>query len=290
MKQAAMVIFSTGPALPHAALSGTVLQWVEQRATAQALIRAARLPDTVAYVTFADSSGAFSLTDIPPGRYKVYAIQDQNTNRQRDDREAFDSVTVAVDSSSSAVFWAFAHDTLGPRLQDAAPVDSVTFRLSFSSQLDPYRLLDTTRVRLFALPDTTPVPLRAIWTATRFDSIQTRERFIADSLRRARDTTARGAPKRDSAPPPPRAVRPRRAFVEDSGAARVDTARIRQLLRGRPVPTDRWVARTWTPLKPGAKYLVRVRATNLNGATAVGETVLTVSTDSTRAPPPRKTR
>jgi hypothetical protein len=291
MKLGAKVIFSTGPALPHAVLSGTVLQWVEQRAMPQALIRAVLLPDTVAYMTFADSGGAFSLTGIPAGRYRVYAIQDQNSNRQRDDREAFDSVTVAVagDSGRSAVFWAFAHDTLGPRLQDAAPVDSVTFRLSFSSQLDPYRVLDTTRVHLFALPDTTPVPLRVIWTGTRFDSIQTRERFIADSLRRAKDTTARGA-KRDSAPPFPRAVRPGRAFAPDSGVVRVDTARIRQLLRGRPVPTDRWVARTRTPLKPGAKYLVRVRAANLSGVTATGEAVLTVAPDSTRAPPPGKTR
>jgi hypothetical protein len=299
MKQGAKVIFSTGPALPHATLSGTVLQWVEQRAMAQALIRAARLPDTVAYVTFADSGGAFSLTDIPAGRYRVSAIQDQNSNRQRDEREAFDSVTMAVDSSSSAVFWAFAHDTLGSRLQDAEPVDSVTFRLAFSSQLDPYAMLDTTRVRLFALPDTTPVPLRAIWTALRFDSIQTRERFIADSLRRANDTTARGPVKRDSAPPAPRAVRPRpRALVEDGGTVRVDTARIRQLLRGRPAPTDRWVARTRTPLTPGVKYLVRVRARNLSGVTATGEAVLAVPVpkespaprDSTRAPPPGKTR
>ena len=142
------------------------------------------------------------MRDIPAGRYRVYAIQDQNSNRQRDDREAFDSVTVTVDTSRSAVFWAFAHDTIGPRLQDAAPADSVTFRMTFSSQINPYLPLDTTRVRLFALPDTTAVPLRAIWTTTVFDSLQTRERAIADSLKRAKDTTARGAVKRDSTPPP----------------------------------------------------------------------------------------
>jgi hypothetical protein len=127
-----------------------------------------------------------------------------------------------------------------------------------------------------------------------FDSIQTRERSIADSLRRAKDTTARGVKKGDAAgarPPRPPAVR------QDSGAVRVDTARIQQLLRGRPVPTDRWVARTGTKLIPGSKYLVRVRATNLSGATANGEAVLNVPAtkepdkrDSTRAAPPGKTR
>ena len=34
------MIFSTGPALPHGALSGTALLWVEQRALVQGLIRA----------------------------------------------------------------------------------------------------------------------------------------------------------------------------------------------------------------------------------------------------------
>jgi hypothetical protein len=291
MKQGKKVIFSTGPALPHAALSGTVLQWVEQRIVPQALIRAAHLPDTVAYMTFTDSAGAFSLRDIPAGRYRVYAIQDQNSNRQRDDREAFDSITLTVDTSRSAVFWAFAHDTLGPRLQDAAPADSVTFRMTFSSQINPYLPLDTARVRVFALPDTTAVPVRTVWTNTVFDSLQARERAIADSLKRAKDTTAHGAVKRDSAPPPRAVVgaRPRPGVQEEIGAARIDTAYMRQLLRTRPVPTDRWVVRMRTVLVPGKKYLVRVRATNLNGATANGEAVLSIKKDSTRAaaPPPK---
>jgi hypothetical protein len=307
MKKGATVIFSTGPALPHAALSGTVLQWVEQHALAQALIRAALLPDTVAYVTIADSGGAFSLTDIPAGRYRVYAIQDQNTNRQLDARESFDSATVTVDSSQRVLLWTFAHDSIGPRLHDAQPVDSLTFRLSFSSQLDPYHVLDTTRVHLFALPDTTPVPLRAVWTAPQFDSIQARERSIADSLRRAKDTTARGAAKdttahgalkRDVAPLSREPVGDRRATVkQDTSLVRIDTARIRQLLRLRPVPTDRWVARAGTALTPGGKYLVRVRgATNLSGVAADGQAVLAVPVpkerpvhrDTTRAIPPRK--
>jgi hypothetical protein len=300
MKRGATIIFSTGPALPHAALSGTVLQWVEQRAVARAVIRAALLPDTVAYVTLADSGGAFSLTGIPPGRYRIYAIQDQNTNRQLDARESFDSATVTLDSTRSTLFWAFTHDTIGPRLQNAEPVDSLTFRLQFSSQLDPYHVLDTTRVRLFALPDTAPAALLGVWTATRFDSIQTQERNIADSLRRAKDTTAHGALKREPTPPPRGAVGARPVVAKvDTGAVRVDTARIRLLLRQRPVPTDRWVARAGRKLIPGEKYLVRVRgATNLSGVAADGQAVLTIPVpkvppahrDTTRAIPPRPPR
>jgi hypothetical protein len=205
---------------------------------------------------------------------------------------------VTVDSSASALLWTFVHDTSGPRLQDAAPVDSVTFRFAFSSQLDPYHVLDTARVGLFALPDTTPVPLRAVWTAMQFDSIQTRERSIADSLRRAQDTTQRGALKRDAPPVSRGAAAARPPMVkEDTSVARIDTARIRQLLRQRPVPTDRWVARAGTTLTPGAKYLVRVQgAANLSGAAADGQAVLSVPVpkepparkDTTRAAPPAK--
>src|SRR5207249_2180047 len=90
LKQGKTAIFSTGAPLPHAALAGTVLQWVEQRALAGAVIRAAPLPDTVAYVTVADSAGDFHLSDIPRARYRVWAIQDQNSNRQLDRREPFE--------------------------------------------------------------------------------------------------------------------------------------------------------------------------------------------------------
>ena len=280
MKKSAMVVFSTGPALPHAAISGTVLQWVEQRALARAVVRAARLPDTVAYVTLADSGGGFTLTDAPSGRYRVMAIQDQNSNRQLDPREAFDSTTVTVDSSARVLLWVFPHDTAGPRLRSADPVDSVAFRLTFAQPLDPYRALDTARVHLFALPDTTPVPLEGVWTGAQYDSIQTRARTVADSLRRASDTTAHPGT-------PPAAGQRAPAAGRDTALARADTTRIRQLLRQRPVPSDRFVARSATRLAPGAKYLIRVRgATNLTGARADGQAVLEAPAPKPAPSPP----
>src|SRR5439155_1031545 len=210
MKKGTTVIFSTGAPLPHAALAGTAVQWVEQRALVGAVIRAAPLPDTVAYVTLADSAGDFHLSDIPPGRYLVWAIQDQNNNRQIDRREPFDSITVAVDSGASAVLWVFAHDKVGP-----------------------------------------PPP---------------------------------------PAPPPPPPPPPLRPAVRDTSAARVDTTKIRQLLKQRLVPSDRLVVQAAQPLEPGKKYLIRVRdATNLNGAVAAeAHGVLTVPVPKP-APAPRDT-
>ena len=296
MKKGTTVIFSTGAPLPHAALAGTALQWVEQRVLTGGVIRAAPLPDTVAYVTLTDSAGDFHLSDIPPGRYLVWAIQDQNNNRQLDRREPFDSVTVAVDSSANAVLWAFAHDTVGPRIRGVDPVDSVACRIQFTAPLDPRRPLDTARVRVFALPDTTPVAVRALFTSAQYDSLQAKARALADSLRRAKDTTAHraapapGAPRAPAVAGPP----PRVPIGRDTAAARVDTTKIRQLLKQRPVPSDRLVVQTAQPLEPGKKYLIRMHdATNLNGAVAAeAHGVLTVpvpkpsppARDTTRAP------
>ena len=74
----------------------------------------------------------------------------------------------------------------------------------------------------------------------------------------------------------------------------MDTTKIRQLLKQRPVPSDRLVVQTAQPLEPGKKYLIRVHdATNQNGAVAAeAHGVLTVpvpkpsppARDTTRAP------
>jgi len=116
-KSGTTIVFSTGGPLPQAELSGTALLWVEQRTLTQGVIRAAPLPDTVPYVTLTDSAGNFRLREIPPGRYRVWVVQDQNNNRRQDRREPFDTVTVAVDSTASAMLWAFVHDSAGPRIR-----------------------------------------------------------------------------------------------------------------------------------------------------------------------------
>jgi hypothetical protein len=273
-----VVIFSTGPAIPRAALRGTVLHWTEQRALGRALVQAAHRPDTVPYLALADSSGDFTLTGIPPGDYVVHAVQDQNSNRRRDPREAYDSALVRVDSAARLVLWAFAHDTVGPRLRNVEPADSVTFRLEFSQHLDPRQRVDTSLVHLYALPDTTPVALQAVLTPLAYDSLRDRERAAADTTRRERaaaDTTRRARP--DSV----RGATPRPA----------DTSRMRQLLAARPAPVDRLIGRTPQALRPDARYLVRVTgARNLNGAAATSQLILVTPkpapVDTTR---PRRT-
>jgi len=299
-KTGTTIVFSTGGPLPGAGLRGTALLWVEQRLLAQAVIRAAPLPDTAAYVTLTDSAGNFRLREIPPGRYRVWAVQDQNNNRRLDRREPFDTVTVTIDSTASVVLWAFVHDTVGPRIRTVESVDSVTLRVSFTQPLDPARPPDTAAVRVFALPDTAPVGVRALYRSAQFDSLQARARAVADSLKRLQDTTARRDTTARPGARPPAAQRapavgraPGAPSRPDTSVAKADTARVRKLLSQRAVPDDRFVVQTAQPLTPGAKYLVRVRgALNLSGvaADAVGVVAIPVPKpaprDSTKAKAP----
>jgi Bacterial Ig-like domain len=284
------IVFSTGGALPGAALTGTALLWVDQRVQTQAVIRAVLLPDTIAYLALTDSSGDFRLLGIPPGRYRVWAIQDQNGNRRQDRREPFDTVTVAVDSTVTAVLWLFAHDSVGPRVRSVDPIDSLRVRVAFSQPLDPARPPDTTTVRVFALPDTAPVRIRTLYRAAQFDSLQARERAVADSLKRLQDSTARrDTTGRREAQPRPRPPAPRAPAQppRDTTTPRVDTARVRKLLSARGVPSDRIVVEAAQPFSPGSKYLVRVRrALNLSGVAGDGAGVIEIPVPK---PAPRDT-
>src|SRR5437763_537686 len=237
-----------------------------------------------------------------PDRHRVWAIQAENTTRRQDRREAFDTVTVPVASTANALVWAFVHDTVGPRVRTVEPIDSVNFRVAFTAPLDPRRPLDTAKVRVLALPDSTVVALRTLYTPAVFDSIQARARAVADSLKRLRDTTARKDTTSRPGARPPAAQRapavgraPGAPSGTDTAAPKLDTARVRKLLSERPVPYDRVVVQTAQPLAPGGKYLVRVRgARNLSGVAADGQGVLVVpvpkpvpaDTTKTRPKPP----
>ena len=261
------VLFSTGPEIGHARIGGIALHWIDQHIVARALIEAVPLPDSVGYLTLADSGGQFNLESLAPGRYTVYATQDENGDRRRNPREAYDSIMVTVDSSTNVALYLFPHDTTPPRPRQATFVDSLTVRVDFSQSLDPTQSFDTAHVHVVELPDSTPVPVARIFTARLYDSLTTAERQKQDSAAAAaRDT---GAARRPPPPPPP----PPRAQAQGKKPAGpvVDTALVRRLLARRPIPSDKIIVRMARPLKTEARYVVRVQdATNLVGKKGEG--------------------
>lgn len=297
MKRGRTILFSTGPAIPTASLSGIVVSWAEQRTLPLALIRAVLKPDTLAYLALADSTGRFRLDNIPPGQYTVFGVNDGNSNRLRDPREPYDSATVTVDSSAAVNLWTFVHDTLPPRIRNIEPIDSLSFRLNFTAPLGVTGLPDTASVRVYQLPDSTPVATSAVLLPAANDSLVNRLRAAADSAARAadtshaaadttpskRDTTRAGrapAPARVSAPPSPSGAR-----QQGAGAAPDSTAI--KLIASRPAPTDKLVVRVTSthPLLPSTKYFVRVVGLkNLNGARGDAVGVLAEPAPPKRAP------
>jgi hypothetical protein len=296
MRQGAEVVFSTGPAIPDTRVDATVIDWAAHRITPRGLLEAFPLPvtdDSIAYIAQADSAGDVALTRLPPGPYLLVAVVDDNGNQRRDRREAFDTLSLRIDSTASGVFWAFARDTVGPQIRSADRVDSVTVRLTFTQRLAPTMVPDG-RVTVRLLPDSTDVDVDAVWTAAGYDTVRAAE----DSARRAaadtavaadsaladtaaaRDTTVR-RPARAAAPP---AGRPgARPGERPEEAVIADTARVAALLAQRPRLADQLVVRLADPLIPGARYLFEATTVNLSAATAASRTVLAVP-DTAGAP------
>jgi len=303
---AKVVLFSTGPEIGHARIGGIALKWLDQAVLVRALIEAVPLPDSVGYLTMADSGGQFNLTNLQPGHYIVYALADDNGDRRRGLREAYDSVQVTLDSTSNVALYTFPHDTVPPRPRAATNVDSVSVRVEFTQALDPAKVLDTTHVRLLELPDSTPVPIAGILTQRAYDSLAaaaTAARQKADSAAAAaRDTTKRPAMVHDTAgrpnihprvppgtpvppapppppppPPPSRREGPRAEPSRTAPKVYVDSTLVKKLLAQRPIPSDKIVIRLVQRLRPDARYVVRIKgATNLIGRTGDGDIGFTV--------------
>lgn len=268
MEEGLTVVFTTGGEIPTTELSGTVLNWEEGRVGQRALVEAILLPDSLVYVTHADSTGDFALALIPRGDYLLVATIDQNTNGERDRREAFDSVTITLDSTASEVFWTFVQDTTGPQITNLAQADSQTIRLEFSQKLAlaPPTPSD---VSVWELPDTLPVAIDTVWSERAYESVRAAEQAARDSaaaLAAAADTLGADTAAAP-APEPARPTRPTAEETEPTGNA--------ALLLQRPTLSSSWYLRMPGPIPPG-RYLVGATAENLAGVSAASRRLLVV--------------
>jgi hypothetical protein len=271
LKQGRTIVFSTGPPIPAARLSGAVVDWTAGRPATGALVEAVLQPDSLPYLALTDSVGGFSIGAVPAGTYLVYGVLDQNNNRRRDLREAFDTARVTLTDTATTELFAFTHDTVGPRLRSAEYVDSLTARITFDRPVNPEVAVDTSMVHVSPFADSTQlVPLLDVYTTAAFDSAtkaeaaaraaaQAAKDSAAKAEAAARDTTGRPAPQpppaapRPGVRPPPLAEGPRR---DTTRAARRDSSLAMKMLARRPAPSDTRVVRFAAPLTPGARYIV----------------------------------
>jgi hypothetical protein len=314
-----VVTLATGGTLPNTALRGRAVNWTEVKFQPRALIEATLLPDSLVYRTVTDSVGRFAFGPLPAGEYLVTATVDQNTNRRRDAREAWDTVRVSAGSSDVGEIWAFARDTLPPRVESASRTDSFTVTLTLSQPVDPMLRLTADSIDVLVLPDSTRIDAATALPALVHDSIYkpidearraaaaARAKAIADSMRAANDTT-----RADSAAAPvdttraaPAAPRPPAAAAAGKAATPDTTDKPTQV---RPAIAPRLAIRVQLPLPDSSRVLVRVRGVRaVGGAVGTVQTIIDIPpapkppaptpTDSTKAaadsapvPPPRAAR
>ena len=236
----ASTFFSTGTAIPRTRIAGNVFDWVTGSPANGALVESFVVPDSIhAYVALADTTGAFVIEHVPPGRYTLRAYLDRNKNQAIDPGEPWDSVSVNLFDSTRKDLVIFTHDTLPPRIGEVRGPDSVSLQVVFDKPVDPTQTLTATNFAVIG-PDSVRVP-------------------IASAGPPPKDTTAKINPA-IGLPPPGRApAAPGRAPT----AGRRDTTVVARPIMRRPLPITEVVIKLQRPL--AAKLTYRVRAIGIRG-------------------------
>ena len=268
-REGTVLTFTTGAPKPTSTLQGQIVDWGTGRPSADALVIATLLPDSLPYRGVADSSGRFSLGPLPNGDYLVTGVLDENRDQRQGAREAYATTRVPRGKSDAGELWAFVHDTLPPRIQTVTADDSVSATVTFSQKLDPRQRLAPKDVRLRLLPDSVPVAVASILPAPVDDSLHGRaprpdSTAVADSV--AADTTPA---RRKPAPTLP--GRP--------------AAPAQERLTARPPLYDRLILRVPRPWKPGSRLVLEIRGVrNVTGV--AGDAVGVVAVPEKKAAPP----
>jgi hypothetical protein len=152
-----VTMFATGATFPTSRIRGTLFNWADARVLPKALVEARPVTDTATvYVASTDSTGSYTLPNLPPGQYLVRGIGDENNNRGLDPREMWDTASVSLADSASVDLYAFVHDSTGSRLQNVRMDDSVSITLNFDNPLSISQPLTAANVRVRG-PDSTDV-------------------------------------------------------------------------------------------------------------------------------------
>lgn len=180
-------VISTGPPIPPNRVAGTVYDRITARPLPSGRVDMVRLPDTLRYGGVADTVGLYQLGLLPVGDYLAIGYEDVNNNREADDFDRSDTVEVSLAAADTLTFdfHVFRHDTVGPSLVGVKAIDTLIVELTFDGYLDPEAPLSTADFQIFAVADSTSIPLDTVlhaWQYTAWrDSLQAARRAAADS-------------------------------------------------------------------------------------------------------------
>jgi hypothetical protein len=268
------LVFSTGPTMATGRIAGRVFDWTANRPAPRAMVEAIRLPDSARYATEADSSGAFEITQMPPGQFLLRALIDQNRNAIIDTRELFDSVTVTLADSLRREMLAAVRDSLGPGIATAELRDTLTLRLTMDRPLDTLFVPSPQRFSIKGA-DSATVAIDTVLTQGDVDRMAAdtaRTRALQDSVRRAAvadsirvaDSTRAAAQPTTATPPRPSGRRPGAATGPPPAPTPDTSNRIVPKVSVR-IPTTTLYLRFASRLPPNASF--RVRADSMRSVT-----------------------
>jgi hypothetical protein len=267
------IVFSTGPEIAGASVSGVIYDWPAGHPAPNALVEAISHPDSIVYIERADSIGHFTIGHMPPGSFTVWGWVDANNNHDRDEHELQDSGVVTLKDTARVELLAFIHDSIGPHIVSVEVRDSLTLHATFDKPVKPEQPLDSAHFTLRAA-DSSVVPIKAIVPARDIDKQRTDSMARADSIRAKTDTAFRRQYLAQHRVPTDTASR---------NAAR-RAAELAAMKPSKPIPVLDVLITIAHPLTAGATYRLESRDLhNLMGVAAVSVRSFEVAKP---APPP----
>jgi hypothetical protein len=260
------LVFSTGPEIAGASISGVVFDWPAGHPAPNALVEAISHPDSTVYIERADSIGRFTIPHMPPGSFTVYGWLDANNNRDRDPHELFDSAQVELQDTARVELLSFIHDSVGAHVATVDVRDSLTLRATFDKPVDPKQPFDTAHFTLRAA-DSSIVPITSITSAREIDKQRSDSMARSDSIRARTDTAFR------------RQYQAQHRLPTDSASRRALrlSAELATLLPSKPIPVTDLLIAIPKPLTPGATYRLDARDMhNLMGISATSTRTFSV--------------
>ncbi len=271
------LVFSTGPEIARASVSGVVFDWPAGHPAPNALVEAVSHPDSTIYIDRADSLGRFTISHMPAGSFTVIGWIDGNNNQDLDAHELQDSASITLKDTARVELLAFIHDSIGPHVVSVEVRDSLTLHATFDKPVDPAQPLDSAHIMLRAA-DSSLISTKAIVSAREIDKQRADSTARADSVRARRDTAFR------------RQYQAQHRLPTDSNAAASlrRSAVLATMKPSKPIPVSDILISLVRPLTPGTSYRVEAKDIhNLMGVAASSIRTFTVPKPTPPPPPPK---
>jgi hypothetical protein len=271
------LVFSTGPEIAGASVSGVVFDWPAGHPAPNALVEAISHPDSTVYIDRADSVGRFTISHIPAGSFTIVGWIDANSNHDLDLHELQDSTTLTLKDTARVELLAFIHDSIGPHVVTVEVRDSLTLHATFDKPVDPAQAFDSTHIMLRGA-DSSLISTKAIVSAREIDQQRSDSIARADSIRARRDTAFR------------RQYQAQHRVPTDSNAAAAlrRSALLATVKPSKPIPVTDILISLKQPLTPATAYRVEAKDIhNLLGVAASSIRAFTVPKPTPPPPPPK---